>query len=282
LTLTITPTLDGFVAELTSWGGGLSVDAAGQPIIDALRSHAVVVLRDVRLTPADQVALTRHLGEPEVVTDMRNHHPESTYVLVVNNLAITPVVGNQWWHSDASFLPRPVRYTVLCSELVPASGGGTMFADMVGAFRGAPEGWKDGLPGAMGVHAYNRIARLRAKIHSKPLETDYEEKFPPVRHPVIRTHPETATPALFLNPLCLERVESAEGEPLDISVDDLHAYATDERFVYRHEWQAGDVLIWDNARVLHRAVDLPPDLPRVLHRTSTIGELPQAYKPLAT
>jgi taurine dioxygenase len=267
---------DRFVAEVTEREEYLVAERDGQAIRRTLITHSVVVIRGMELVPVEQVALTRLLGEPEMASDMRNHHPESVEILVVSNSGSTRVVGNQCWHSDRSFLPEPTRYTILRAHVVPPSGGDTLFADMVDAYEKLPPQWKTAMVGAMGVHSYDKIARLRAKTHDQPVEKDYELKYPRVRHPVVRAHPETGTPALYVNELCLASIESARGTPIDVPVDKLLAHATDDRFTYRHRWQPGDVLIWDNTRVLHKAAALSPNVPRVLHRTTTAGTVPQS------
>ena len=267
----ITTVRRGFVAEVLGHEERLIAQRDGRLIADALLTHSVLVLRGLRLDPAEQVALTRTLGEPEVVTDLRNHHPESKDILVVSNSGTTPVVGNQCWHSDRSFLPEPTRYTILRAHIVPPEGGDTLFADLVAAYAEMSAKWKAVLEGANGVHTYDKTAQLRAQIHGGPVEEDYELKYPPVRHPMVRAHPETGAPTLYLSELCLTRVESPDGHEAGVPVDDLHAHATADRFVHRHQWRQGDVLIWDNIRVLHRAATLPPDMPRVLHRTTTRG-----------
>ena len=130
--------------------------------------------------------------------------------------------------------------------------------------------------GAEAVHSYDTVARLRSRAHGVPLEQGYAGKYPPTVHPLVRAHPESGTPALYLNELCMASLHRPDGEPVNVGVAELHEYATRERFVHRHRWRQGDVVVWDNARVLHRASDLPPDLPRVLHRTTTAGASPYA------
>lgn len=263
-----------FAAEATGRTDTLLAERDGEAIKKALLKWSVIVIRGRELAPTEHVALTRILGDPEVVTDLRNHHPESVDILVVSNSGGTPVVGNKCWHSDRSFLPEPTRCTVLRADVVPRRGGDTLFADMVGAYAESSAEWKDELSGAVGIHTYDKIARMRSEIHRQPVEQGYERKYPPVRHPVVRAHPETGSPALYLNELCLDRMESAQGAPLGISVEELHAHATHERFVYRHQWREGDIVIWDNARVLHRADELAPGVRRVMHRTTTAGGPP--------
>ncbi|MEV6979251.1 TauD/TfdA family dioxygenase [Kitasatospora sp. NPDC093806] len=264
-----------FVVEVTGGTGVFLAGRDGEAVKEALAGYSVAVLRGLELAPAEQVALTRLLGEPEVVTDLRNHHPESRDILVVNNSSERPVVGNRCWHSDRSFLPEPTRYTMLRAEVVPPEGGDTLIADMVAAYAQSPTAWKESLSGAVGVHTYDKIARLRAEIHGEPVEEGYEKLFPPVRHPVVRAHPETGTPAFYLNDLCMTGIEAPDGGSVAVALDELSAYATEDRFVYRHHWRVGDVLIWDNARVLHRADLRLWKLPRVLHRTTTAGLPPR-------
>jgi alpha-ketoglutarate-dependent taurine dioxygenase len=264
-----------FVVEVTGGTGKFLTGRDGDAIKEALTTYSVVVIRGLELVPAEQVALTRLLGKPEVVTDLRNHHPESRDILVVNNSSATPVVGNRCWHSDRSFLPEPTRYTMLRAEVVPPRGGDTLFADMVGAYAQSPASWKESLSDAVGVHSYDKIAQLRSEIHRKPIEEGYEKLYPPVRHPVVRAHPETGTPALYLSDLCLTHIESANGGLVVVPLDKLHAHATEDRFVYRHRWRVGDVVIWDNARVMHRADLRLWKLPRVLHRTTTASPPPR-------
>lgn len=266
----------GFVAEVSPGGRSLDHDGVVARVLDALRSHAVVLIRGHRgLSALEQAAFTRLLGPLEPASDMRNHHPDTTDVMVVDNSGTTPVVGNQCWHSDRSFLAEPTRYTVLSGQVVPASGSETLFADMTGAYRSAPEAWKRTLRGAMGVHSYDKLAHMRAAIHNAPVQPDYARLFPPVRHPLIRVHPESGTAAFYLSELCLARIEPEAG----VSVEELHAHATRPESVYRHAWCAGDVVIWDNCRVMHRAGTLMPGVARILYRTTTAGEPPEAYVP---
>ena len=188
---------------------------------------------------------------------------------MVSNAGGTPVVGNLCWHSDRSFLPEPTRYTILRADVVPELEGDTLFADMVAAYDEAPPEWKAVLEGALGVHTYDKTARLRAQIHQTEIE-EYESRYPPVRHPIVRSHPETGTPALFLSELCLARIEYEDGTPVSgVTPEDLLAHATRDRFVYRHKWLRG------NPRVLHKASALAPGLPRVMHRTTTAGGVPR-------
>ena len=280
--LQISTIRDSFVANLDWDGEPLVADRDIGIVQAALDTHSVVVLRNAELTLDEHIALTKLLGEPEVVTDMRNHHPESLEVLVVNNLGRTPVIGNLCWHSDRSFLLTPTRYTILHGVVVGANGmGDTLFADMVGAYAEAPVDWKHVMEGAQGVHTYDKTARLRAQLHNTELE-EYVSRYPPVRHPLVRSchDPRPNTPALFISELCLARLEYDDGTVVPgLTPDILLEHATQYRFVYRHRWVPGDVIIWDNRRILHKVASLTPGVPRVLHRTTTADDVPVAVTP---
>ena len=282
--LQISTVRDSFVANLV-WNGEPFVAERDIGVVQAaLDTHSVVVLRNAQLTLDEQIALTKLLGEPEVVTDMRNHHPDRLEVLVVSNTGRTPVIGNTNWHSDRSFLPTPTRYTILHGVVVGGNGmGDTLFADMVGAYAEAPLEWKRVMEGSMGVHTYDKTARLRAQLHNTEIE-EYLSRYPPVRHPLVRSchhgpRP-NSTPALFISELCLARLEYDDGTVVPgLTPDMLLQHATQNRFVYRHRWVQGDVIMWDNQRVLHKVASLTPGVPRVLHRTTTADDVPVAVAP---
>ncbi|MER6530869.1 TauD/TfdA family dioxygenase [Streptomyces sp. NPDC001508] len=246
-------------------------------LLTLLRTFAVVVLRGMTLTPVEQVELTRGLGEPQVDPDTYNRHPDHPELFVVDNSGDTPVVGNNHWHTDGSFLRQPVRYTMLKAVSLPQSGGDTLYADLQTAYEKMPPQWRDALAGATGLHTYDRIAAERADAHNNPAVLAASSTHAPVRHPIIRAHPDTGAPVLFVNDLCLARIESDDGAPVALSVADLIAHATQDHFVYRHQWASGDVVVWDNARALHRS-DFTAPLARVLHRTTTEGDIPSGYE----
>ncbi|PZT73776.1 MULTISPECIES: TauD/TfdA dioxygenase family protein [unclassified Streptomyces] len=270
--------LNGFVAEVTGLSSRPHTGEDAWAVRRAVRDYGVVVLRDLSPTPGEQIALTRLIGEPEPVWDILNRHPDHPQVQLISSDGRTRAVGADLWHSDRSFQATPTRHTMLHGHHLPSDTGDTLFADMAAAYAALPPSWKGPLDGAFGLHRYDRLASLRAQAHGTDLEQRYEERFPPVLHPVVRAHPETGRAALYVNELCLDRIEDAEGRPVGISVEALHAHAAAECRVYRHRWLPGDVVIWDNALVLHRATALAPGQRRVLHRSTTTGGRPLPAK----
>jgi taurine dioxygenase len=264
----------GFVAEVTGCEGLEGLDAG--LLRDVATEHGVVVIRDLQLGPCELVELTAMLGPVELVWDVLNRDPSTDYVQVLSNQGRTPAVGADQWHTDRSFMAEPTRRTVLHPSVLPAAGGDTLFTDTKAAYRGLAADLKRTLVGCVGVHSYDTIGSLRAKAHGDQLERAYAEGFHEVRHPLVRAHPESGEPALYINALALTSIESTEGAVVDVDLASLYEHATHPRFGYRHQWRHGDVVIWDNACVMHRATALAADQHRVLYRTTTSGTPPRS------
>ncbi|MBH1937254.1 TauD/TfdA family dioxygenase [Streptomyces sp. AV19] len=233
---------EGFVAET----------ASADEVRQALAGHGVVVVRG-RPDP-DAAALeefARALGAPQPVPQLRYYPPcqGSAYVHVIDSAAEKgPDVAR--WHTDQSFLPDPARYTVLQAQLLPARGGDTLFADMVRACEELPPGWREALDGATGTH-----------VHPLRGET--------ARHPVVITVPGSGLRALYVNDWCQTDLRGV-GQPAP-TLADLIAHAAREEFVHRHRWSPGDIVVWDNRRVLHRATPIGPGTRRIMHRVVVAG-----------
>lgn len=264
----------GFVAEVTGCERLESLD--GARLRDVAAEHGVVVVRDMQIDPCELVELTAMLGPVELVWDVLNRDPTTDYVQVLSNQGRTPAVGADQWHTDRSFMAEPTRRTVLHPSVLPSEGGDTMFADTKAAYRELAPDLKQTLATCVGVHSYDTIGSLRAQAHGDQLEGAYAEAFHEVRHPVVRAHPESGEPALYINALALTHVESTDGALVDVDLASLYEHATHPRFGYRHEWRQGDVVVWDNACVMHRATALAADQHRVLLRTTTSGQAPRS------
>lgn len=272
MSATIVPRREKFVAEVIGYEAGQLVEHEGNLARRAIGEYSVVVIRGQDLLPAEQIELTRLLGQPEKVWDVLNRHPEHPDIQIISNKSRTPAVGVELWHTDRSFQAEPTRHTILYGHVLPMERTYTLFADMVAAYHQLSKNLKAMLNGAVGIHSYDEVGKLRTAVHGAELEKHYA--FPPVRHPVVRAHPDTGQPALYVNELCLQGLESIQGDPIGVSVDEVHKHATRANLVYSHEWLPGDVVVWDNARVMHRAKSLPFAQLRVMHRSTTVGDRP--------
>lgn len=245
----------GFVAEVAVPAVRAAFDGAGEwaagALREALSGYGVVVLRGLSLEPARLEGLGRAMGRPRPVPvpGAFPPHPESAYVQILSTeeAGARPAPDTARWHTDQSFRPEPTRYTALQARTVPDRGGDTLFADMVGAYAQLPPRWRALLDGAVGTHVY-------------PLGGHT------ARHPAVVTVPESGQRALYINPMCRTEIRTREGNDVPIPFDALVAHATRDALVHRHRWRPGDLVVWDNRRVLHRATPLGPGARRVMHR----------------
>jgi alpha-ketoglutarate-dependent 2,4-dichlorophenoxyacetate dioxygenase len=178
---------------------------------------------------------------------------------IVGNMA------NQLWHSDSSFQKPAAKYSLLLAVRLPSWGGETEFCDLRAAYDALEPRMKSGLEGLEAEHY---------ALHSRIMlgDSDYSDAaksvFPPVLWPIVRTHPGSGRKLLFIG-VHTRRVVGmtvAEGRVL---LMDLLEHATQPRFVYRHAWKPGDLVIWDNRATLHRGRRWDMDEPRELRRTTT-------------
>jgi len=248
-------------------------------ILAAFRDHHILVFRGQDLSEDEQLAFTMQFGEIE--EHVARHSAASRYGLVhvVTNVGddgrpttkLTQV-GNYLWHTDKSYHAVPSLMTVLHAKELPPAGGDTQFANMAMAYAALPEATKQRLAGLRVMHSW-AASRRRAEA-PPPSEIEMEER-PPVEHPLVRTHPETGAKTLYIGNHAshISGMPEAEGEKLLL---DLLEHATQPQFVYTHHWRDGDLVLWDNRCLLHRALanyEMAKQR-RVLNRTVVTGTVP--------
>ncbi len=266
-------------------------------ISDVFFEHQVVVFRDQKLTPSQQIAFTRRFGELEhhVRKEHRlDGHPE---ILLVSNLvdergaAIGVQDAGRFWHSDLSYKQVPSLLSALYALEVPVKDGrvlgATSFASTTAAYEALPEGQQRRLQGLRNVHSYRyyRAKNLQAQkeeqargarvVQEHSLSEEQLRSVPEVEVPIVRTHPVTGRKGLFINEAHTSRVLGLPGEEGSALLAQLCDHIVKPEFLYEHDWRAGDLLMWDNVSVQHKAnfdYDLP--LRRLMHRTTVRGSVP--------
>jgi taurine dioxygenase len=250
-------------------------------IVSAYRVHHIVVFRDQKLSKAAQIAFSRQLGEFELPVNKDYLGIDYPELHVVNNLSPsgTPQSlediankGNYFWHTDASYMKRPSSLTLLYAVTLPRSGGDTMFANLQAAYDALPAVMKARIENLRVVHSWEQS---RINSNSRVATDEEKRKAPPVTHPLVRTHPETGNKALYIgnHTSHIEDMPVDEGRKL---LSDLLEHATQPQFVYRHKWLPGDLVMWDNRCLVHKATtdfDMGSE-PRILHRTVLQGTVP--------
>ncbi|MBM3599981.1 MAG: TauD/TfdA family dioxygenase [Alphaproteobacteria bacterium] len=253
-------------------------DQAFALIRDAFDRRLVLVFRDQHLPEPAHIAFSRRFGALEV--HVLNQYLDTRFpeLYVISNVGpdgkprgVHPDRGTMVWHTDLSFTRVPSYATILYGVEIATTGGDTMFADMLSAYEALPEATKTEIAGLRAVHD---LDVSRRKAGDDPLTADQRAKAPPVDHPVVRLHGPSGRRGLYLG----SHASHIEGWPQDKGealIRQLVAHATEKRFVYRHRWRHGDLVMWDNRATLHRATDYDTGNDRrIVRRTVVTGEVP--------
>ena len=256
--LTVRPIPGGLGAEIS--GIDLSEpipDASRKAIRAAFLDHHVLVFHQQRLNEEAMDAFARIFGEVEGNVFRQPDGRTMEAIHQISNLDASGQPGenayvksNYYWHTDKAYLPVPALLTMLHAIELPPSGGDTQFADMTKAYAALPAGQKRTISALRAVHS---LEYMRVSTNDRPLTEAERQAAPPVTHPLVRTHPDTGKKSLYLGMYCagIVGLDEAGGRAL---LDQLLAHATQDRFVYTHRWQPGDVVLWDNRCLVHRAV----------------------------
>lgn len=249
-------------------------------ILALFRAHPIMVFPSQYLTREQQFDFTTNFGDVET-RHVGRHVDAQRYTAVhtVSNLdangnpiAIPAERGNYYWHSDKSYHAVPSLLTMLHGVEIPPTGGGTQFANLTMAYAALPDATKQRIAGLRASHSWEAS---RINCGAKPATEEQKRERPPVDHPLVRTHPDTGAKGLYLGNHAGHIVGMPHDEGAAL-LRDLLDFATQSRFVYTHAWRQGDVVLWDNRCLVHRA--LPHDdmtrHRRVLHRTVVTGTVP--------
>lgn len=224
-------------------------------VVDAFHRHGAILLRDQHLSPGELVDFVANFGEPEDHTLKEFTVPGHPKVYVLSNRVVDgkPIGAHNdgvGWHTDYSYKPEPVMATMLFAVEVPPEGSDTLLADCVAAWNALPPERQAQLEGKVLHHSYIHFMRTR-EYGAMELSDELKRQNPDVFHPLVRTHPADGRKALWPSTgTVLEVMGMPNPQGLDM-VQELVDFATQDRFVYRHKWRKGDLLMWDNRCTLH-------------------------------
>ena len=236
----------------------------------ALLDYKVLFFRDQPLTPAEHVRFARRFGELEIHPFI----PSNTDQPELVRFAKSADVGGyeNGWHHDVTWRACPSMGAVLHAVEVPAAGGDTLFADMYAAYDGLDPELQARLEGMVAVHDY---AKTFGHLVPESERDEMRAKYPPVEHPVVRTHPETGRRLLFVNRFFVDHLVGLPADESTALIDGLSHQADTIEYQCRFRWAPHSVAFWDNRAVQHYAVsDYWPDV-RVLERASVVGDRPR-------
>ena len=264
-----------------SLSGDLS-NAQFDAIHRAFNDHSVLVFRDQELKPDEQVSFSRRFGPLDQHVLKQFSHPDNSDVFLISNVKekgkpIGAIRAGQYWHSDSSYMAKPIMASVLHALEVPSTGGDTMFTSMAAAYDELSDPMKTLLSGLRAVHDYtNAWDVFFSRVADRPpLSEEDQAKVPPVEHPLVRTHPETGRKVLFVNPGFTRHIVGLNDSESRAVLDFLFQHAQQPHFIYRHQWAPGDLVMWDNRATWHLAIaDYDMNERRHFHRTSIAGDVP--------
>lgn len=276
MTLTIKPSDQGLGAEIKGIDFTRAIDEETKAeLISAFSEHHVLSFRGQEALTTDQVvAASRVFGpemEPHAFTHF--HHPDEPLVMVLSNR----VEGSgkpkgmrdagTFWHSDVAYKPKPAKATLLYSLEVPDTGGDTLFCNLTRAYDDLSSDMKAKLDGLKAWHYY-------AKLKRGVFESGKVSSPPECLHPVVRTNPISGRKAIYITPAYTTRIDGMAADESDALMEEIFTHCLQDKYRMDYKWRAGDVVVWDNAAVMHSATtkDLDPTKFRTIWRTIISGD----------
>jgi len=285
LSLTVRPLHPIFAAEIL--GADLSVPP-GALLVDtveqAMAGYAVTVIRDVKASDADHIRFARAFGPLELPPGLaRFDGNEATRIAPelfdLSNLDETGEIipyaserrrlarATERFHTDSSFHTLPTKWSLLLAHEIPPEGGDTHFIDTRAVYDALPSETRDRIETLSAVHDFWRGREL---LGATGITDEMRATMPPVTHPLVRVMPD-GRKSLYIGGHTAGIVGWPDGEAL-LFLEELYAFATQDKFIYVHKWRPGDLLIWDNRCTLHRATPLETDQYRRDVRRATVNE----------
>ncbi|MFI6044512.1 TauD/TfdA dioxygenase family protein [Nocardia sp. NPDC051321] len=248
----------------------------------AVYRERLAVVKAVDLNPHQLVALGRLFGRPVSYYEPIYHHPDTPEVFVSSNLDNgeqrigVPRTG-KFWHSDYQFMPRPFDLTLTLHKVVPSCSRGTFFIDMVAGYGGLDAGLRRALAGTTATHSVRRYYKIRPSDVYRPISevvAEIDVRTPPVTLPTVHPHPRTGDTVAYISEGFTTSITDSEGNDRPELLHELLAATgqLDETFehpaIRLQTFDSGDLLIWDNRALVHRALHSVNNEPSVSHRVT--------------
>ena len=255
-----------------------ALDGAGWRLVeDAFHEHALLVFPGQDLSEEAQIAFASRFGDIEILRG----ETEQKAVAISNRNADGSVVGpeahryknlrgNEGWHTDSSYMPLAAKASVLAAQIVPPAGGGTEWADMRAAFDALDADTRDRIADLSAHHSLYASQAKIGYVIEPGAGYGFHNKGAPLR-PLVKTHPVTGRKALFIGRHAYSIPGLDDGEAQEL-LDGLADFACRPPRTYTHDWRPGDMIIWDNRCVLHRARPYDSGEVRVMRHTRVAGD----------
>ncbi len=255
--------------DLSQTPDAATVGALRQGVLDNL----VLCIRGQRLEPTAYLAAMSRFGTPLIRRQTsRVDGFDAINIISSEDRDVLGdgkrLVNGGYWHTDDSFMVQPCSLTMLYGVEVPPVGGDTQFINMYAAYDDLEDTMKARIGPLRVLHKHDS-SRKGSRVATLAIA------HPEAVHPLVRTHPETGRKSLYINPNRMEQVVGMDRAASDALLDALIAHAIQPKYQYRHKWQQGDIVIWDNRCTMHKAnADYPDGMRRMMHRIIIEGTVP--------
>ncbi|MFI5780722.1 TauD/TfdA dioxygenase family protein [Nocardia sp. NPDC051570] len=246
--------------------------------------HKIVVLKDQHHDAASFLALGERLGSPQAYYEPGYHHPDVPEVFVSataepDGRQIGVPKTGRFWHSDYQFMPRPFDITLTYPRVVPTVNRGTLFIDLAAAHARLTPELRAAIADSSAVHTVRRCFKIRPEDVYRPVGEILDEidsRTPPVRRPTVARHPHTDEPIVYVSEGFTETLLDADGnDRRELLLELLGATGQldlDDPAVHLQRFEVGDLLLWDNLSLVHRAVHSDRTEPAVSWRVTVYDD----------
>ena len=286
--VTVKPTTATLGAVVTGPGLGELTADQWRAIEAAFHQYAVLIFPGQHLSDEQQMAFGTRFGELSIESLSFGNKRDDGTLRDANDPLMRLFRGNEGWHTDSSFQPISAKASILSARTVPAKGGETEWADMRAAYEALDAETRERIAGLAAYHSLYHsqsaigegedttaqgLAVLHAGDRSRPADSSagYRQANSPPLRPLVKIHPVTGRPALYIGRHAYG-IPGLDPEASRRLLADLVDFACQPPRIHTHGWQPGDVVIWDNRCVLHRARPWSLDEPRVMHHTRVNGD----------
>jgi len=250
----------------------------GEQTVAELRAlwarHPVLVFRRQALSEDELANFSALFGPLERIVRTEWASPVRPEVGVISNLKdaqAKPIGGlgdgEIKWHSDQSYMLNPATGAMLYALELPPEGGMTSWVDLCAAYAGLPDRLKHVVEGRRAIFSYaKRLAGYQGV--DRVISEEAKRRTPPILHPMAHAHPVTGRKALYLDSTTTIGIEGMDETSGSVLLEEIYEFATRPEFVYRHRWQVGDALLWDNGFTMHRREPFDPSARRLMKRTT--------------
>jgi alpha-ketoglutarate-dependent taurine dioxygenase len=266
--MSVEPLTPAIGAEILGVDLGRSTPELVAAVRTALLEHQVIFFRDQNISREQHIAFARQFGPLEIHPATPKDQPNPEAFKIVHGPDSRG--AENFWHSDVTWREKPSLGSILRAIEIPRVGGDTLFANMALAYERLPDATKARLDGLIAVHDIARV--FASRLNKKPEEL--HDKYPPMEHPVVRTHPDTKQRVVYVNGAFTSHIKDMDARESRLLLDELYKSAWNPEVQCRFKWRAGSIAFWDNRACQHFAASDYFPAVRAMERVTIAGDKP--------